>query len=331
MSKGRFSWGFSLKDIVYIVLILGLCFAGWQVYKDLKFEVQQTHIAYKQLSETLARAESNMVTKDELTAWAKEVGADLKKIQKDLKGLGADLKAVGETIATIEGKIEKNTNSDDSTPHDPPEQPEACVLCDIHGYTAAVQAKDVKIGEMPHARIEFDASQEAPWTLKSDEVDVKVTTVVGELEKDEPLVFYHTISMLNKSRPELSGKEYKLKITKSEFKQTTSSTKEFYWWNPKLDMTLDNGIYFRDNEVGYAAGSSLGFTFLSYGRSKTDCDWRFARVGVGVNYDKNFYVVGQPVQYNLGKSIPIISDLWVSPGVIYDGDWAVTISIGTTL
>ena len=327
----KIKWNFSVKDIVYLVLIVALCFGAWHVYKSLKQEVQRISVEYKNLSETLARAENNMVTKGELAAWAKEIGADLGKIKKDLKDLGADIKAVGETVATIDAKIEENQGSDDSTPHDPPDQPDECELCDIHGYTASVQAKDVNVGEMPHARVEFDASQETPWTVKSDEVDVKVTTVVGEMDEDEPLVFYHTISMLNKSRPELAGKEYKLKITKSEFKQTGDNSKEFYWWNPKIDLLLDGGIAFNNDEAEFIAGSSLGLSIMSYGKNKDVSDWRFVRLGAGINYDKNPYVTFQPFQYNLAGFLPLVEDLWVGAGVTYDGRWGVTISIGTKL
>lgn len=326
----KIKWNFSVKDIVYLVLIIGLCIGGWMVYKSLKQEVQQMSVSYKQLSATLARAENNMVTKQELSAWAKEIGADLGKIKKDLKDIGAELAAVGETVATIDAKVEANQGSDDTASHDPPDQPDECELCDIHSYTATVQAKDVDIGEMPHARVEFDASKDKPWTVKSDEVDVKVTTVVGEMDEDEPLIFYHTISTINKSRPELAGKEFKLKITSSEFKQTTDNNKEWYWWNPKLDLAMDGGIVFRD-EAEFVAGSSLGMSIASYGRNKDISDWRFVRIGAGINYDKNLYVSFQPCQYNLAKVIPLVSDLWIGASVMWDGAWGATISIGTVL
>jgi hypothetical protein len=301
------------------------------MYKDLSAQVQQSHVAYKQISETLARAENQMVTKSELNAFAKATGIDLKAVKKDLKSLGADLSAVGETVASIKGKTIADGESDETIPHDPGEQPKDCKLCDTHGYTAAIQAKDVKVGEMPHARVEFDASEAKPWTIKSDDIDVKVTTVLGEGDEDDVTVFYHTVSMLNKSRPELADKEFKLKITSSKFVQTLDNNKEFYWWAPHLDLSLDNSFVFDAGDDFYRFGGSIGFSTMAYGRTINDNDWRFLRLGLGINSKENPYATFEPVRYNLGKFIPIISDLWFGAGVLYDGNWGLSLSIGTTL
>ena len=319
------------KDIFYIAIIIVAGIFIWRAFINLTSQVEQSNIAFKSLSEELARAQNELVTRAELESFAKSIGADLGTIKKDLKGLGADLVAVGQTVASLEGKIEENQDSDDSVSHDPPPQPDECFLCDIHSYTAVIQAKDVKIGEMPHARVEFDASQKAPWTVKSDDIDVKVTTAVGELDiTGAPLVFYHTISMLNKSRPKLAGKEYKLKITSSEFQQTTSSNKEFYWWAPHLSISLDNQLVFMD-ELEYKLGASAGISVMAYGRTKDDNEWRFIRLGAGLNTGENLYVIAEPVQYNLGKVLPLVSDLWLGLGAIYDGAWGISITIGSTL
>jgi hypothetical protein len=332
MNNKKSFWSFSAKDLVYILIIGILCFFGYRIYSDLKSDIQQSHVAYAQISETLARAENRMVTKLELDAFARQTGIDLKAIKKDLKGLGADLSAVGETIASIEGQIEENQGSDDVVDHDPGEQPENCELCDVYGYTASTQIKDIKVGEMPHAKVEFDASKEKPWTVKSDDIDVKVVTVLGESDEDDVTIFYHTISMFNKTRPELADKEFKLKITSSEFVQTLDNSKEFYWWAPHLDLSFDNGfILDTDGDDFYRAGASLGFNVMAYGRNKHDNDWRFIRLGVGINSKEHAYVTLEPARYNIGKFIPLISDLWLGAGALYDGGWGISISIGTTL
>ncbi len=323
---------FQLKDIVYLLIIGVGLFFGYRMYKDLSMDIQQSRVEYKQISETLARAENEMVTKAELVAFAQQTGIDLGAIKRDLRGLGADLSAIGETVASIDGQIEENQGSDDSQEHDIPDQPEDCPLCDLHSYTRFIQAKDVKLGEMPYARVEFDASKIAPWTIKSDDIDVKVVTVLGEGDDDDATVFYHTVSMLNKSRPELADKEYKLKITSSKFVQTLDNNKEFYWWAPHLDLSFDNSFILDiGDEDFYRFGSSLGFSAMAYGRTVDDNDWRFVRLGVGLSSMENPYLTLEPVRYNLGQFIPIISDLWLGVGVMWDSNWGLSISIGTTL
>jgi hypothetical protein len=332
MSDKKRFWNFSAKDLVYIIIIAVGLFFGYRMYKDLSADIQQSRIEYKQISETLARAENEMVTKAELEAFAKQTGVDLSSIKKDLKGLGADLSAIGETVASIEGQVEENSNSDDTIPHDPDPQPEECELCDVHNYTAAIQVKDVKIGEMPHARVEFDASEVAPWTIKTDDVDVKVTTVLGESDEDDVTIFYHTVSMFNKSRPELADEEFKLKITSSKFVQTLDNTKEFYWWAPHLDLSIDSNFLLDAGDTDfYRFGGSLGFNVMAYGRTKNDNDWRFLRLGVGITSREQPYLSIEPARYNLGRFLPVINDLWLGVGAMYNGNWGLTLSIGTTL
>jgi hypothetical protein len=70
---------------------------------------------------------------------------------------------------------------------------------------------------------------------------------------------------------------------------------------------------------------------MAYGRTVNDNDWRFIRLGAGVTTKENWFLELDPVQYNLGRYIPLISDLWLGIGVAYDGSWGLGISIGTTL
>ena len=323
-------WNFSVKDVVYLVLIGVLCFFGWRAYKSLKAEVQQTSIAYKQMSETLARAANNMVTKTELYEYAKSTELDFAAIKSDLKKMGADLVAVGTTVATIDKKIEANQDSTGSEPHDPPEQPDTCDLCDIHKYTAAIQLKEIKIGDMPYGTVRFDASNSKPWTVETDEIDIEVSTALGESGEKDVKLFYHTISMVNKSNPAVAGKKYKLKITSSEFKQTTKNNKEFYWWAPHLDLTL-NSLFALDSDDVYRFGGALGLSIMGYGLTKDDNEWRFVRLGLGIDSKEKPYVTLEPVLYNLGKYLPLVSDLWLGIGGFYDEHWGISISLGTTL
>ena len=145
------------------------------------------------------------------------------------------------------------------------------------------------------------------------------------------MIFYHEIATVNKTRPELLDKKFKLKITSSTFKQTLSSNREFYWWAPHLDLSVDNLVTFPYSDGRYSLGASLGISISAFGRTKNDNDWRFLRLGVGFTTNKDWFLSATPVQYNLGRYIPLVSDLWLSAGAVYDGGWGAMISIGTTL
>lgn len=327
--------GFKVRDAFYGVIIVGLVFFGWRAYKDLGDNVQSVHIAYKQLTETLARAQNDLVSKKDLQEFASQTNMDMNKIKSDLQDLNAHLVAVGQTVASIDGRIESNQSPDHEEPHTPPTQPTTCTTCDLFGYTTKRVATDIMLGDMPFGEVWFDASNEKPFTTKYDAIDVKVSTVIGEQDDsthDGIMVFYHTISTVNKTDPNLAGKEFVLKTTSSEYKQLLEKSTQFYWWAPHLDLAIDNTLTLQ-SDTFFNPGASLGLSIMGYGRTKNDLDWKFIRVGIGANVEKNFYLTLQPVEYNIGKFIPLLSDLWVGIGASYDfsNTWGLSLSISTTL
>ena len=321
--------GFSYKDIFYIFIIGALVVVGYFKYRGLMESLNRQEIAYKQLSETLARASSQMVTKTELEKLAKELNIDIGSIKKDLADLNAQLVALGTTVATIKEQVETG-GSDNQVPSEngPVESDESCKFCDVHGYTAKTQIKELKLGKMPYGTVSFDASKKKPWTIKYDAIDIVVDTVVGK-DKNNQLIFYHTISTINKSRPSLLNKKFKLKVVSSIFKQTKQTQKRFYWWAPHISIGIDQGFPFRN--PSYVLGSSLNFSVMGYGLTKDDNDWRLIKIGVGYNTRQKPYFSVIPFEYNIGKMIPLISDLWIGVGVAYDSNWIGIFSIGTTL
>lgn len=328
--------GFKIRDVMYVVVILGVLFYAWRLYTNLDNNVQQTHIAYKQLTETLARAQNDMVTKSALQEFAKKIGIDLGNIKKDLGDVNAKLIAVGETIVSINQRIDANQSPDHQEDHEPPTQPSTCTLCDIFGYTSKRVATDIFLGEMPIGEVWFDASRGEPFTNQYDAIDVKVDTAIGQQPDSEnqegAFIFYHTVSLLNKSRPDLAGKEFKLRVTSSEFKQLIEKTTQFYWWAPHLDLGVDNSFMFGSGSL-YDPGASLGLTIMGYGHTKNDLEWKFIRIGAGLNLSKEFYLTLQPVTYNIGQFIPLLSDLWIGLGAVWDlgNAWGISLSISTTL
>jgi len=326
-------WNFiksKLKDILYIAVVVALLVYGYKLYLNLTSKIEAGNVAYKQLSETLARAQNESVTKAELLDLAKSLQLDIGAIKKDLSSLDAKLVAVGTTVAKINSKIENSKPSDNTVPVDPPEQPAQCKLCDIFEYTANKQLIDVEFGEMPFASVEFDARQRAPWTIASDAVDVKVDTAIGEREKDGTLVLYHTISLENKSRPELAGKDFKLKIASSKFSQLLDNRKEFYTWSPHLELHLDNN-FIADDGLSYKPGVSAKLSLMSYGLTKNDSDWRFVILGLGVGFESSLYGTFGLFEYNIGKHIPLLSNLYIGINGVYNGNWGFGINIGASL
>ena len=324
---------FNFKDLIYFAVICVVGVFAWINSRDNQSNLDNLNIAYKQLSDTVARANSEVVTKSELKEFAKSLGSSFSEINADLSSLGANLKAVGITTVEIKGKFETHVPST-VTPgiiidHIAPPQPAKCSLCDIHDYTIQIQAVDITFGTMPFANIQFDASLDKPWTIKIDDIDFKIDTVVGE-KTNGVLVFYHTVSMYNASRPELKNKEVQLKIVKSEYKEVLPG-KSFYWFAPAIDLNLINTLSIPG--FTYHVGGYLGLSLMGYGQSKLDLDWRFIEAGIGITQD-SFIVILSPAKYNIARQIPLLTNLWLSLDAVWFGNsntYGAGLSLGTRL
>jgi len=325
-------WNFSIKDIIYLIVIGIIGFALAKNYitmSSISNRLMEHDISFKKITDSIARAETKIVGKEELENFLKGTELSVNKIKKDLQKMEADLSAVGKTVASIEGKIESDQSSDNSVSHTPPDQPSECKFCDIYEYTTQLQKKDIKIGEMPYGTITFDASKAKPWSLKYDDIDIIVNTALG-LTKEKRRIFYHAIYLKNKSRPELKDKQYTLKLTSSEFVESIPFPTKWHWWAPSIDISIDNMLT-SENMGRYDLGASIGFTFLALGGTPEYSNWRFARLGLGFNTNGKIFGSFEPARYNLGDKLPLINDLWLGLNLIYTGKWGAGISVGTRL
>lgn len=342
----KWEWKVGLKDIFWLVAIVALVFWGISVVSSLQDKVEAQNVEFAQLSKSLVRAQTELAEKGDLVDLAKQIGMDFARVEGDIKDIGGRLVAVGETVAVIEGKVGAKQGSDYTRPRDPNPQPNSgnheqvlvatgtaqCPSgCDTFGYTRDVQGKYLHFGKMPYGSVEFDASQEDPWFVSTDKVAVRSATVLSERVADGTLIFHHEISLENLTQSELKGKLYKLDIVESKYLQVPKNTKEFFLWAPHLDLSIDNVLVFGSDGLDYRPGAVLGFSVMAYGRTLNDNDWRFLRVGLGINTHENPYLAVEPARYNLGQFVPLISDLWLGVDVIYDSDWGIGLSIGTGL
>jgi len=115
---------------------------------------------------------------------------------------------------------------------------------------------------------------------------------------------------------ELDDKGNKLKeltVTKFEVIRGEELPDKMFWWNPKLDLGIHGGITTSgDGTVLF----DLGLSTSSYGKTPNDIFIRFFRLSA--QYYLNGFSVGfSPVQYNLGRHLPLVSNLWITPNLSY--------------
>ena len=84
---------------------------------------------------------------------------------------------------------------------------------------------------------------------------------------------------------------------------------------PHLDIGGIAGAGLKQGNL--VSGLSLGVSAWGYGKTENDLTWRFPRVGLAVSSD--FVAVEfDPVMYNLGSPLPVVSNIWIGPGVIWN-------------
>lgn len=105
-----------------------------------------------------------------------------------------------------------------------------------------------------------------------------------------------------------------LKLTHLDILTSNNLPKRMMWWNPKVDLGLGIGIT-SNVKTGWIA--ELGFSTSAYGITKDDITWRFIRFGMGVA-PGGMSLTFSPVQLNIGKFLPLVSNMWLTPYAGYN-------------
>jgi len=113
----------------------------------------------------------------------------------------------------------------------------------------------------------------------------------------------------NPLRKDTKGKKFPLHISDVEWVRKEIKTKSFKM-NPTLTLGFTSEI---DNFY-----PTLDVGLFTYGKTENDFDWRFIAGGIGYGDDYEFEFV--PVQYNIGKHIPLIKNFLIGPAVNIDSE-----------
>lgn len=329
----------SIMTIVGVALIFGLLIAGYFAWKSLREEnlrLQSEVTQFKKLTDTLVRSSNKWATKDDLKISIKELltKEDLKELEKDMNKLDSRLTAVGRTIGSIKRKVVVLESSDREGPENSDiEKCEDGRLVDIHGYTKNPQIKELKdANKAPVAEVEFDASKKKPWSYDIYKKNYRLATIVGKKDSGQ-LTFYHKLEYSIPVKDK--DKYYKINLLTSDYMQVPSKSKMF-WFNPVLDVNFFIG----GNVYGFAEGpgrsnsllsigGDLGLTFSSYGETKINSWFRLFRLGLGYNAERRGVQFSlAPFAFNLGKPLPLLTNLYITPQLAVDSAGGLTVNVG---
>lgn len=329
----------SITTMVGVLLILGLIVVGYFGWKKLTSEnarLQSQITEFKQLTETLVRSSNKWVTKSDLESQTKDLltKEDFKALENDLDDLDARLTAVGRTIGSVKRKVASLEKSDSEGPENP-----KVVKCDdgrlidVHGYTKRPQIKELKDSkEAPVADVKFDASKGKPWSYDVHRRDHKLVTVVGKRESGQ-LTFHHKLEYSIPSKD--SKKWYSIDLMSSDYMQVPLKSKMF-WFNPILDLNFFAGgkVYEFVNGPGnpgniISIGVDIGLSLSSYGETRADSWFRLFRIGAGYNAERRAaHFSFAPFAFNLGKPLPLFTNLYLTPQLGLDTGGGMTVNLG---
>jgi hypothetical protein len=119
-------------------------------------------------------------------------------------------------------------------------------------------------------------------------------------------------------------------IKRFQFVVENPNQKSLFWWAPHFDVGALGMLQLPLPQ--FTTGGSIGVSISGYGLTVNDLDWRFLRF----SFDLSDGLPGMglaPMAYNLGRLMPLISNLWVGPHVGYslNSNWKIGLFMGAVL
>ena len=294
---------------------------------------EQSIVEMKELNGQIMRAQAAYATREDLEKFIKSTGVDLKPIEDDLDKLGAEVKGVVTIVSKTPGYVGNNLPSDSTTPGPVSEPikvecPDGntvdCPNPDSHGYLQARQVFTLNepfsdSTSVPFGYVGFSAWKEKPWDVNI--YDRKYSTITVLSMNEEGRHFAHSQLMID-----TDGKKYKLPITESRLVEALPEKR--FRFSPRLYLGMDAGVK-ANPPAHFEAQPNLQLAFFSYGQMVSSPEWTFLGVGIGYEVvEEGITLILSPVNYNVGKHLPLVDNVYIGPSVSIDPDSNLSLMLG---
>jgi hypothetical protein len=289
--------------------------------------LQQDVIEMKELQDGVVRSQSKYVTKDDFKKFADEMGLDLDNIQDDLDNFDAEIKLLSKTVASSQGYKASGLPSSGVRPRpvDPNNPDPTCPdgsVCDPYGYLTNSQLLSLyepfsDKTQVPIGDVTFEAWKEKPWSVNVLPRQYKLHTILGQDEDGRHYVY-------NQFQIEADGKTHNIPVDQSEVVEKLPEAS--FRFDPHINLgvvvgpSIATGSLDPDEpKVQAEVMPTLDVSLFSYSETKANPEWRFLGIGVGYESQRqNLGIILNPVEYNLGRHIPLINNLYLGPTVGVD-------------
>lgn len=312
------------------LLLFGLVIFLVKMQMDAKTKqeaLNQQIIEMKQLQDGIVRNQSKYVSKEDLDKFGKDMDLNLNAIRKDLKEFGAEVKGISTILAKSVGYKGNNLPSSGTNPKAPTD-PETGPTCpdgescpDPYGYMSSEQLFSLHESfsdgsEIPFGSVGFSAWKEKPWSADILPREYRVSTVLAQDEDGKHYVY-------NKMQIDVNGEKHNVPISQAEYQETYPEAK--FRFDPHIALGVDVGASIttspKPNEAIATADvvPNLQVTLFSYDQTKKNPEWTFLGVGLGYESQRNSLgILLSPVNYNVGKHIPLMDNFYLGPVVGVD-------------
>ncbi len=195
-------------------------------------------------------------------------------------------------------------------------------------YSEVTIKKEIDMGKGEKDEIPWGWAMYSPnikgekkWTTGTYPIDLYTNVAIGEEDgkggrKDAYVEAYMTSKVFDKDK----DKKFPIDIKSINWVEKPPKEKSFMW-NPRFSLGLN---------IASDSFAAIEASLFSYGRTKGDMDWRFLGVGFGANSDSEYLYIA-PIEYNIGKPLPMMENLFISPFIGMDTDnetvWGVQLQI----
>jgi hypothetical protein len=292
--------------------------------------IESQIVKQKELLDGIVRSQNEYTSKKDLEQFIKDNNINLKAIKEDLEKLKADITAVNVVLIGSVGQRGTNIPSTGTGPKNPDPIPEPrcpdgtiCPNIDPFGYLKQQQNltlnEDFGTTQVPIGSVGFSAWKDKPWSLDIKPRDYTISSVVGK-DEDQRHYFYNKVTVT------VDGESHELPIKSASTKEEYPEAK-WSFWNPRLFIGVDGGAGINPIEGKFTPSVNLGI--MSYGQYKNQPDFSVLEVGAGVDtVSKRPQVSLTPAAYNIGKHIPLMTNMYVGPSVHVGTDANVSVMLG---
>ncbi|TKJ30083.1 hypothetical protein CEE39_08580 [bacterium (candidate division B38) B3_B38] len=294
---------FSISSTILIALLIGLFvmlyfWVGGLKHQNtrLQQEIEEGQRGYLELKENIARAESKMVSKGELKRMLREA------VDPAIRELINKNRETVKLISKVEGSLRGSVEELQLEP----------VVVEKEKYQVKQFSSRISLPEGPPiAWWRVDSQGLAMQGLYQMKFNVKTTLTEQKSKKGYNV--YNELWLTSPEFEEWKDRPYPIPIDRAEVRWVPiKRAKSFYSFLPKMDIGLEANLAGLEKP---ALGFSIGASLMGYGQSEDDLEWRFLRLSAGAVGDK-VNLGFAPVSWNIGKHLPLVSDLWLYSGII---------------